>query len=196
MIDFIHFCLNNERNNYFLTTQSDLQLTLTEGIPGPSIRIADWKCHMEDCEAAFDNRYDLDEHIATLHQEKEMIVVEERKSKVSLKCDECNANFASKNSLNYHMAAVHEGKKPFKCRICNAAFTSKQGMEGHIAAIHEGKKPHHCAICLTDFSKKSNLKGKKFMSNKNIFQTMVFLELTVITMPAKESKFRGKSEIV
>ena len=145
-------------------------MNLTEGIPGPSIRIADWKCYIEDCDAAFDNKYDLDEHVATLHQEKEMIVVEERKSKVSLKCDECNANFASKNSLNYHMAAVHEGKKPFKCRICNAAFTSKQGMEGHIAAIHEGKKPHHCAICLTDFSKKSNLKGKKFMSNKIMFQ--------------------------
>ena len=65
----------------------------------------------------------------------------------------------SKNSLSYHIQAVHEGKKPFKCGICNAAFTSKQGKIGHIAAVHEGKKPHHCAICLTDFSKKSNLKG-------------------------------------
>ena len=42
----------------------------------------------------------------------------ERMSPSKLKCLICNVCEKSKNSLEQHIAAVHEGKKPFECTFC------------------------------------------------------------------------------
>ena len=49
--------------------------------------------------------------------------------------------FSTKQSLNWHIESIHEGKKPFICHVCAAAFAQKGTLNGHIESIHEGKKP-------------------------------------------------------
>ena len=44
--------------------------------------------------------------------------------------------------MNGHIAAVHEGKKPYKCDTCDVKFSSKQGLNRHFAAVHKEKKSH------------------------------------------------------
>ena len=60
-----------------------------------------------------------------------------------------------KTNLNGHIAAVHEGRKPFKCNTCDACFSYKQYLDGHIAAVHERKKLFKCNFCDANFAKKS-----------------------------------------
>ena len=67
-------------------------------------------------------------------------------------------NVQKKGILTKHIAAVHEGKKPFKCEACDAKFTSKQGMNGHIATVHEGKKPFKCKPCDYECAQKGQLR--------------------------------------
>ena len=35
----------------------------------------------------------------------------------------CESSFTQKPSLNKHIQAVHERKKPFKCNICDSRIT-------------------------------------------------------------------------
>ena len=38
------------------------------------------------------------------------------------KCDHCDVSFKTKQNLNIHTSAFHEGKKPFGCTICDKKF--------------------------------------------------------------------------
>ena len=64
-----------------------------------------------------------------------------------------------------HIAAVHEGKKPFKCETCDATFarknkfTRKDNLNTHIATVHEEMKPFKCDLCNTKFTSKHSLNG-------------------------------------
>ena len=37
--------------------------------------------------------------------------------------------------------SIYEGKKPFKCDFCDYSCSQKMDVNKHIAAVHEGKKP-------------------------------------------------------
>ena len=45
-----------------------------------------------------------------------------------------------------------------KCHICQTSFSQKSHLLGHIAAVHDGKKPYQCSICGTGFIHKAHLK--------------------------------------
>ena len=51
------------------------------------------------------------------------------------------------------------GKKPFKCSLCDTSFSLKQTLEKHIASVHEGKKPYKCNICETSYVQRGHLKS-------------------------------------
>jgi hypothetical protein len=40
--------------------------------------------------------------------------------------------------MKRHEVAIHEGKKPFNCMICDANFASRQNLNKHVASVHEG----------------------------------------------------------
>ena len=75
------------------------------------------------------------------------------------KCNDCNAAFSQKRSLNRHTEAVHKGKKQFECAICDASFSRKETLNRHNNSVHEGKKLFKCKICDASFSLKANLKS-------------------------------------
>ena len=49
--------------------------------------------------------------------------------------------------MKWHVAGVHEGKKPFQCPHCSSSFSEKGNWKGHIASVHEGKKRCKCPYC-------------------------------------------------
>ena len=53
------------------------------------------------------------------------------------KCNICNANFASQQSLNLYVESVHDEIKPFNCNKC----AQKQHLKMHIQSVHEKKSP-------------------------------------------------------
>ena len=44
------------------------------------------------------------------------------------------------------------GQKPYKCDHCDSSFTTKQNLNIHTSAVHEGKKPFGCTICDKKFA--------------------------------------------
>ena len=85
---------------------------------------------------------------------KDPIDVSLNSNKKRYKCNICDANFASKQGMNFHVESFHNGQKPFKCNICDSIFTRKQSMKKHVEAVHEGKKPFKCNICDYSFAQK------------------------------------------
>ena len=61
--------------------------------------------------------------------------------------------------MKRHVAAVHEGKKPFKCEICTYRSSKKLDMNGHVATVHkvknklEGKEAWNVKIEIIEFTK-------------------------------------------
>ena len=76
----------------------------------------------------------MNKHVASVHERK-------------IKCNICDASFASNQSIKIHIDSVHEGEKPFNCNICDASFTEKGNLNKHVASVHEGKKPFTCKFC-------------------------------------------------
>ena len=91
-----------------------------------------------------------------LRDDCQIDVLEAKKPKDQ--CNNCDARFYSKQSLNNHIKFVHEGKKPFKCNVCDASFSYKNHLNGHIESVHERKKPFKCSICDYRSSQKNNMK--------------------------------------
>ena len=73
------------------------------------------------------------------------------------KCIECQGNYSRKQSLNEHIATVHEGKKPYGCSLCDSKFTQNGSLRRHIASVHERKRSFQCKTCDGKFTTKQYL---------------------------------------
>ena len=51
-------------------------------------------------------------------------------------CNECEALFEQKQSLEYHMNKVHLNLKPYECNFCKKAFFIVEGLRSHLEANH------------------------------------------------------------
>ena len=126
----------------------------------------------EKCFLKFDNKYELDQHLALVHGEeinvkeepaiKEESFEELQKTETELEkpyeCNFCSAAFPTKSCLNRHVIAVHEGNKSFQCKVCEYSFADKGKLKEHIASVHERKKPFQCNTCDANFAKNTKLK--------------------------------------
>ena len=58
------------------------------------------------------------------------------------RCNHCEKNFYSKQTLQRHKLAVHDGLKPYKCEQCEKSFSLKKALDVHLKSsrIHEGIK--------------------------------------------------------
>ena len=67
------------------------------------------------------------------------------------KCNTCDSAFDKSGELKRHIAAVHEGKKPYQCKICNECFFINSERKKHIEEVHDGKNVFKCSICKDEF---------------------------------------------
>ncbi len=59
-------------------------------------------------------------------------------------CNQCGASFTQKGNLLRHIK-LHSGEKPFKCHLCNYACRRRDALSGHLRT-HSGKCPRHAFI--------------------------------------------------
>ena len=153
---------------------SNLQTTLV----GDHISISDdevkkHKCDI--CDKEFD-KYELDIHFATSHNNKETkneymcdkAFNQPEKHKTdngsvyegpeNHKCELCDKAFSQLWHLKIHINRVHEGLKNHKCDLCDKAFGQSSNLKPHVNSVHEGNKNHKCDLCDKSFSQKSDLK--------------------------------------
>lgn len=70
---------------------------------------------------------------------------------------ECGQEFRKHNTLQKHIAVVHEGmERPFVCdqhdrngMLCGASFGIEGNLKNHISTVHSGKV-YYCTICPDD----------------------------------------------
>ncbi|KAG2466020.1 CFDP2 protein, partial [Polypterus senegalus] len=54
-----------------------------------------------------------------------------RKGERTFKCDQCDATFKRKDTLNVHIQVVHDGHKKYKCDLCEKAFVTPSVLKSH-----------------------------------------------------------------
>lgn len=98
----------------------------------------------------------LQTHLKTIHEGKR-----------NLRCNLCEKQLTTKNSLNMHIKTSHVGeKKNYECEKCNKKFRNSSHLKAHFESIHLGKK-YKCITCEKEFSCKCNLKQHFSTSHGN-----------------------------
>ena len=84
----------------------------------------------EKCDYKCITKWDLSQHDIRMHQKDAVLGV-------SLTCEICGSNFASKKSLEHHQISLH-GISPekFMCGKCGKAYTNQLGMNWVYAKIN------------------------------------------------------------
>ncbi|XP_074084433.1 PR domain zinc finger protein 5 isoform X4 [Macrotis lagotis] len=88
------------------------------------------------------------------------ILQEHRKVHEIFECQECNKKFITPNQLKRHMI-THSGERTFKCDQCDATFKRKDTLNVHIQVVHDGHKKYKCDLCDKAFVTPSVLKSHK-----------------------------------
>ena len=73
-------------------------------------------------------------------------------------CTICSKTFSRKTSLKVHIAAVHEGLKPFECPKCDKKFGRKEHLKEHVVVVHDKIKRFKCHICDKSYGANRELK--------------------------------------
>lgn len=57
----------------------------------------------------------------------------------TFKCDQCDATFKRKDTLNVHIQVVHDGHKKYKCDLCEKAFVTPSVLKSHKKVISQSQ---------------------------------------------------------
>ena len=101
----------------------------------------------DQCEASYDRRAKLKNHIDTIHLGLK-----------PYKCTQCDEAFGKNGNLLRHIKSAHENA--FVCEQCNKSFAAKDAKERHIALVHEGIKVK-CDFCDAMVAKNNIARHKK-----------------------------------
>ena len=130
--------------------------------------------HCSDCDFETVNKFYLKAHIQSQHEgirfecnecgkhfiSKKRLVHHYRfvHDGITQKCGEenCNMEFANKQSLNKHTDAVHNNIR-YSCPECDYQGTSKGNLKYHMQSKHEGIR-YECSECGKHFTLKSHLR--------------------------------------
>ena len=140
------------------------------------------------CSTTFKNKGYLGKHMKYIHSKKEfrkwkcdtcskhfsqqgpLIVHKRTHTGERLECSLCEATFAAKHNLKYHLAYTHSigmHQTNFTCKVCNRSFTRKLTLQHHILT-HIGLKQHLCDFCDYKATTKENLRRHLKTCRKHI----------------------------
>ena len=100
------------------------------------------------CDKKFSEPFQAKRHIDCEHNKNSKI-----------KCDECQKQFLSNQSLHYHKLVQHtvDVEKSHSCNICDQTFLAKVNLENHIKFKHSDVRKIECTKCDAKFKQKKNL---------------------------------------
>ncbi|XP_052869515.1 zinc finger protein 84-like [Anopheles cruzii] len=114
-------------------------------------------CCFLRCEASFDRRQDLLEHVELKHAARRRIHVRERTSQRHV-CVICQLGFGSEQNLHRHLYQRYL-KKTSICSFCGKGFKRPTLLRQHEQVEHTDTAPQfECAVCGKKFKKQSLLK--------------------------------------
>ena len=116
------------------------------------------KCFCHQCSLQFDNEYILSLHLKVVHKQMNSkgaikCVIESNRPISSDK----------KSDSNNQIALGQKRKKTFKCELCQYFSFQRDSLQFHLAKIHEGEKPFKCEFCNYTSSEKPLLKRKHIL---------------------------------
>ena len=74
----------------------------------------------------------------------------------AFRCDDCDSEYKSRDGLNRHIKAIHEGIR-YKCHNCNFLATNRAKLNHHIRSVQKGIS-YLCNDCGAKFSHSNTLK--------------------------------------
>ena len=81
-----------------------------------------------------------------------------RQDKIPLKCEICDKEFKSSESLKYHFNITHNLEEEHQCNICKKVFIIQKQLTSHVKIVHGNKKHRKCDSCGKLFSQAGSLK--------------------------------------
>ena len=112
----------------------------------------------------------LSDHLSEVHDEGTASKTPAKS--VSLKCEQCEVDFANLQSLNLHMRQ-HTGERPYKCSVCQDNYISKFQLDRHLTKQHETELSTtvKCKICLALFDTERGMKKHRDSHRKDVDST-------------------------
>ncbi|XP_062291782.1 oocyte zinc finger protein XlCOF7.1-like [Scomber scombrus] len=91
----------------------------------------------------------------------EVLVSDMKCNTGSVICSQCDAKFASKETLQRHLTLDHcSGTNLFSCQLCDKTFSHRTYLKSHMS-LHKGVKRFICRVCKEGFAWRSQLKTHK-----------------------------------
>ena len=100
-------------------------------------------------------------HVSMVHEGKKLFECTDCNKTFTLKRNLYRHSVTTKHSYPFSLKEKINREAKFDCEMCGKKFMKKQSMQQHIAAIHEGKKPHKCSICGVAFGYQKTLNRHK-----------------------------------
>eukprot|EP00190_Bangiopsis_sp_CCMP1999_P007501 CAMPEP_0198725264 /NCGR_PEP_ID=MMETSP1475-20131203/2608_1 /TAXON_ID= ORGANISM="Unidentified sp., Strain CCMP1999" /NCGR_SAMPLE_ID=MMETSP1475 /ASSEMBLY_ACC=CAM_ASM_001111 /LENGTH=424 /DNA_ID=CAMNT_0044487007 /DNA_START=503 /DNA_END=1777 /DNA_ORIENTATION=+ len=119
---------------------------------GSDVSDARFNCTM--CSASFRRKYDINRHIACVHEKSRDYV-----------CEICSRSFMQKGHLNEHMRAAHDESSAFACTFCGKRFGIKSKLQRHVLAVHMNVREFACSVCGKSYKEKHILKKHMFQKH-------------------------------
>ncbi|XP_067014175.2 zinc finger protein 184 isoform X3 [Anabrus simplex] len=88
-------------------------------------------------------------------------------SETLTKCPHCDEKYPDYSQMEYHIAALHPGKKRHLCFECNRSFRRRTDFITH-SKTHQNSGGHICPMCLKDLSRSENLQRHISIVHKDI----------------------------
>ena len=137
-------------------SECDFQATRKESVKRHVLQIhkQEFKFRCSECPKKYAVRGELNFHIQSFHEEK------------NLKCPDCDKTYSVKKYLAKHMKLIHknngESVKKYQCVKCEFKTSSSQLLRDHKAVKHEGVEPK-CSFC--DFHSRNALIVRSHISS-------------------------------
>ncbi|XP_050306127.1 zinc finger protein 771-like [Anthonomus grandis grandis] len=121
-------------------------------------------CKCTFCDEIFKTKQEWVQHVRTEHA-----------SKKPFACEQCDASYLNKYSLQIHMRK-HTNEKPFVCATCGKSFNSSASLNHH-AKIHTGTRPYACPQCDRSFKTHNNLRTHRLQVHQDRTEWQFFCDL-------------------
>ncbi|XP_045456399.1 zinc finger protein OZF-like [Melitaea cinxia] len=131
------FTVHGQSNRVYSCAECGKQYRAKSGLAAHAVTHAPSPAYCADCDAHFTSQLGLKYHLK--HHSKH--------SEKRFECNECDAKFIVKRSLQDHIDWIHLNNTEHVCNKCNKVFINSASLKKHREFVHEKKRPPRNKIC-------------------------------------------------